>query len=92
MTWYEEKVLDEVFSTSLSLAVLVPDGMFTGAVSLWLKEPDVKAVLNLSGYYVFTDVPVDSYTLQVKSGDEVLHEQAVDLAVLDPGEPVVEVV
>jgi len=29
MTWYEEKVLDEVFSTSLSLAVLVPDGMFT---------------------------------------------------------------
>jgi len=47
--------------------------------------------LNQSGYYVFIDVPVDSYTLQVKSGDEVLHEQAVDLAVLDPGVPVVEV-
>ena len=91
MTWYEEKVLDEVFSTSLSLAVLVPDGVFTGTVSVWLKELDVKAVLNPSGYYVFTDVPVDTYTLQVKSGDEVLHEQAVDLAVLDPGEPVVEV-
>ena len=92
MTWYEEKVLDEVFSTSLSLAVLVPDGMFTGAISLWLKEPGVKAVLNPSGYYVFTDVPVDSYMLQVKSGDEVLHEQAVDLGGLDPGEPVIEVV
>ncbi len=92
MTWYEEKVLDEVFSNSLSLAVLVPDGMFTGAVSLWLKELEVKAVLNPSGYYVFTDIAVDSYTLQVKSGDVVLHEQAVDLAVLDPGEPVVEVV
>ena len=84
-------MLDEMFSTSLSLAVQVPDGMFTGAVSVWLKELEVKAVLNPSGYYVFTDVPVDSYTLQVKSGDEVLHEQAVDLAVLDPGEPVVEV-
>ena len=92
MTWYEEKVLDEVFSTSLSLAVLVPDGMFTGAISLWLKEPGVKAVLNPSGYYVFTDVPVDSYMLQVKCGDEVLHEQAVDLALLNLGEPVVEVV
>ena len=92
MTWYEEKVLDNVFSTSLSLAVLVPDGMFTETVSLWLKELKVKAVLNQSGYYVFTDVPVKSYTLQVKSGDRVLHEQAVDLAVLDPGEPVVEVV
>jgi hypothetical protein len=92
MTWYKEKVLDDVFSTSLSLAVLVPDGMFTGTVSLWLKEPGVKAVLNPSGYYVFTDVPVDSYTLQVKRGDLVLHEQAVDLAVLDPGEPVLEVV
>jgi len=58
---------------------------------LWLKELEVKAVLNQSGYYVFIDVPVDSYTLQVKSGDEVLHEQTVDLAVLDPGVPVVEV-
>ena len=92
MTLYEEKVLDEVFSTSLSLAVLVPDGMFAEAISLWIKEPEVKAVLNPSGYYVFTDIPVGSYTLQVKSGDEVLHEQAVDLAVLDPGEPVVEVI
>jgi hypothetical protein len=91
MTWYEEKVLDEVFSTSLSLAVLVPDGMFTGAVSVWLKELEVKAMLNQSGYYVFTDVPVDSYTLQVKSGDEVLHKQAVDLGMLDPEELVVEV-
>lgn len=91
MTWYEEKVLDEVISTKLSLAVLLAGGMFTGAVSVWLKELDLKAVMNPSGYYVFIDVPVDTYTLQVKSGAEVLHEQAVDLATLDPGEPVLEV-
>lgn len=92
MNWYEEKVLDEIFRTSFSFAVLVPQGMFSKPISLWVKELDVTGILNPSGYYVFTDVPVDTYTLQVKSGDEVLHEQLVDLSTLDPGDPVIEVV
>ena len=92
MNWYEEKVLDEIFRTSFSFAVLVPQGMFSKPISLCVKELDVTGIMNPSGYYVFTDVPVDTYTLQVKSGDEVLHEQLVDLSTLDPGDPVIEVV
>ena len=92
MNWYEEKVLDEIFRTSFSFAVLVPQGKFSKPISLWVKELDVTGILNPSGYYVFTDVPVDTYTLQVKSGDDVLHEQLVDLSTLDPGDPVIEVV
>ena len=92
MNLYEEKVLDEIFRTSFSFAVLVPQGMFSKPISLCVKELDVTGILNPSGYYVFTDVPVDTYTLQVKSGDEVLHEQLVDLSTLDPGDPVIEVV
>ena len=92
MNLYEEKVLDEVFRTSFSFAVLVPQGMFSKPISLCVKELDVTGIMNPSGYYVFTDVPVDTYTLQVKSGDDVLHEQLVDLSTLDPGDPVIEVV
>ena len=92
MNLYEEKVLDEIFRTSFSFAVLVPQGMFSKPISLCVKELDVTGILNSSGYYVFTDVAVDSYTLQVKSGDDVLHEQLFDLSTLDPGDPVIEVV
>jgi len=92
VNWYEEKVLDEIFRTSFSFAVLVPQGKFSKPISLWVKELEVTGILNPSGYYVFTDVPVDTYTLQVKSGDDVLHEQLVDLSTLDPGDPVIEVV
>ena len=92
MNWYEEKVLDEIFRTSFSFAVLVPQGKFSKPISLCVKELDVTGILNSSGYYVFTDVVVDSYTLQVKSGDDVLHEQPIDLSTLDPGDPVIEVV
>lgn len=92
MNWYEEKVLDNVFRTSFSFAVLVPQGKFSKLISLCLKELEVTGILNPSGYYVFTDVPIDSYKLQVKSGDDVLHEQTIDLNTLDPGDPVIEVV
>ena len=92
MNWYEEKVLDEIFRTSFSFAVLVPQGKFSKPISLWVKELDVTGILNPSGYYVFTDVPVDTYTLQVKRGDEVLNEQLVDLNTLDPDDPVIEIV
>lgn len=92
MNWYEEKVLDAVFRTSFSFAVLVPQGKFSKPISLYVKEFDATGILNPSGYYVFIDVPIDSYTLQVKSGDDVLHEQTIDLNTLDPGDPVIEVV
>lgn len=92
MNWYEEKVLDNVFRTSFSFAVLVPQGKFSKPISLYVKELEVTGILNPSGYYVFTDVPIDSYKLQVKSGDDVLHEQTIDLNTLDPGDPVIEVV
>jgi hypothetical protein len=92
VNWYEEKVLDEIFRTSFSFAVLVPQGKFSKPISLCVKELDIRGILNHSGYYVFTDVPVNSYTLQVKSGDDVLHEQPIDLSTLDLGDPVIEVV
>ena len=93
MNWYEEKVLDEIFRTNFSFAVLVPEGMFSKPILLFVKELEVKGILNPSGYYVFTDVPVGLYTLQVKSesGDDVLNEQPIDLNTLDPGDPVIEV-
>lgn len=91
MKWYKEMVLDEVFITAFSFAVLVPEGMFKKPISIWIKELQKEGTLNPSGYYVFTDVPVGSYTLQVKCEGEVVHEQPIDLNTLDPAEPVIEV-
>ncbi|HWP92885.1 MAG TPA: carboxypeptidase-like regulatory domain-containing protein [Thermodesulfobacteriota bacterium] len=90
-TAYEgEKII-----TVLSLAVRLIDD-FTeeetiGNVKVTIKEGDIKAFKNLSGYYLFKDMNPGNYNFAVGSDFYLPEEMAVNLPQPDPKNPVVEV-
>lgn len=86
-------------SISLSFAVWIFDDYTrkkpSGEVRVTLKEKnvaDIKAVKNMSGYYVFCGLPEGNYTLRVESENYFPEERLVDTnSFVDSKEPVVEI-
>jgi len=90
------EVLLERRTTKLSFAVFFSDDYSNeesiGRVDVFLKERKQKAIKNLSSYYLFLDLPDDTYTVQVKS-DYYFDEDSdtINPAELDPKNPVVNI-
>lgn len=81
---------------SLSFAVWLIDDYTQkeplGEVRVSLRDENIKAVKNLSGYYTFSDLPEGVYTLRVESELYFSEERVVDNSFYSGSkEPVVEV-
>lgn len=82
-------------TTILSLAVRLIDD-FTeretiGSIKVTIKEGDIKALKNLSGYYLFSDMNAGNYNVAVGSDFYLPEETAVNIPQPDPKNPVVEI-
>jgi hypothetical protein len=87
--------LGEVVSTTLSLAVRLIDD-FTereplGRIEVVIKQGNIRAFKNLSGYYCFTDLTPGNYDVGIESGFYLPGEATVDTSFLDPKNPVIEI-
>jgi hypothetical protein len=84
MTAKIDKIFLERHSTKLSLAVSLLDdysrGKPIGRVDVSLKGRKEKTVKNLSSYYLFLDLPDDTYTIRVRSDYYFDEELDIDLA------------
>ena len=84
----------ERHSTKLAFAVLLVDDFSNrepiGGVDVSLKDRKEKPVKNISSYYLFLDLPDDSYTVQVRS-DYYFDEELDTTAELDAKNPVVNI-
>lgn len=81
--------------TRLSLAVRIIDD-FTekeplGSVSVTIKNQEVRAVKNLSGYYLFTNLSVGMYKVEVQSEFYLPEARIVNINDLDPLNPVITI-
>lgn len=91
--------LGDVISTNLSFAVRLTDEYTqrkpVGDINVMIKQGDIQAIKNLSGYYLFTDLIPGNYDVVITS-DFYFHEETQktreDISSLDPKEPVVEIV
>lgn len=85
----------DVISTTLSLAVWLNDDYTKerpiGNIQVKISEADIKAVKNLSGYFLFTDLTSGNYTVVTESDFYFSEEAAVNTSLLDPKNPVVEI-
>jgi hypothetical protein len=82
-------------TTVLSLAVRLIDD-FTeketiGNIKVTIKEGDIKAFKNLSGYCLFNDFAPGNYNLLIESEYYFLQETPVNIPQPDPKNPVVEI-
>lgn len=86
----------DVISTNLSLAVWLVDDYTqktpAGYVNVKVKEGNVKAVKNLSGYYLFTDLLPGNYTVVSESDFYFSEETPVNTSLLDPKNPVLQII
>ncbi|MCF6155893.1 MAG: hypothetical protein E3K36_11715 [Candidatus Brocadia sp.] len=86
----------DVISTNLSLAVRLTDDYTEkeaiGYIKVTLEEGDVKAVRNLSGYYLFNDLAAGNYTVSVESDVYFAEEKVVSVPLPDTRNPVVEII
>jgi|LGVF01.1.fsa_nt_gb hypothetical protein len=96
MTAKIDKIFLERHSTKLSLAVSLLDdyskGKPIGRVEVSLKGRKEKTIKNLSSYYLFLNLPDDTYTVQVWSDyyfDEDLNP--INLSELDRKNPLVNI-
>jgi len=84
----------ERHSTELAFAVRLVDDFSNrepiGGVDVSLKDRKKKPVKNISSYYLFLDLPDDSYTVQVRS-DYYFDEELDSTAELDAKNPVVNI-
>jgi len=83
-------------TTKLSLAVFLLDdysgGMPIGEVNVSLKGIEEKPIKNPGSYYLFLNLPGDTYTVWVRSGHYFAGESGtIDIAELDPADPVVSI-
>lgn len=81
--------------TNLSMAVWLTDD-FTGRepvgnIKVIIKEGNIKAGSNLSGYHIFTDLAAGNYTVRTESDLYFSEDVTVDTAALPPKNPVVEI-
>ena len=87
--------LDRKITTRLSLAVALIDG-YTGKqpigyVKIFIKDQNLKAFKNRSGYYLFFNLPDGEYTVRSDSEYYFDEETPVKSSDLDPLNPVVSI-
>lgn len=84
------------FITRLSFAVRLKDDFTEEKPSSQIKvtelEENIIAVKNLSGYYFFTDQAAGNHTIRIISGIYFSQELTVNTSLLDPKDPVIEVI
>jgi hypothetical protein len=89
MTAKIDKIFLERHNTKLSLAVSLLDdyskGKPIGGVAVSLNGRKEKPVKNLSSYYIFLDLPDDSYTVQV--GSDFYFDEELDIDIAGFGGP-----
>lgn len=87
--------LGDVISTNLSFAVRLTDEYTrrepVGDINVMIKQGDIQAIKNLSGYYLFTDMIVGNYDVVITSDFYFPEETTVDISSLDLKEAVVEI-
>lgn len=78
----------ELRDTRLSMAISLTDRYTNkqpvGKMSVSLEGEPYKAVKNLSGYYLFLDIPIKAYVIQVRSDFYFDRNQPVTLSSIDP--------
>ncbi len=78
-------------TTTLSLAVRLNDDYTKeqpfGNIKVKIKEGDIKAVRNLSGYYLFTDLAAGNYNVVIESDVYFPEERPVDTLEFDTTGP-----
>lgn len=87
--------------STLSLALLIIDGysgrVLRSGIKVLLKaDPKIKPIINVSGYYCFSQLQDDIVSVIVEPnignfGIYSKHEQTVDLTLLDEKDPVVKI-
>lgn len=86
----------DVIIVRLSMALRLVDDYAKkgplGHVKVKLKEGDINANKNLSGYYLFTDLTAGNYTVVIEPDLYFPEEITVDISSLDPKNPVIEIV
>lgn len=85
----------DIIITRLSLAIRLKDD-YTGEepigyIEVMYGEENQKAIKNPGGYYIFTDMPAGNNTVSVKSKVYYSQELAVNPSLLDPKNPVLEI-
>ena len=84
MTAKIDKIFLERHSTKLSLAVSLLDdyskGKPIGRVEVSLKGRKEKTIKNLSSYYLFFELPDDTYTVHVRSDYYFDEELDIDIS------------
>jgi hypothetical protein len=92
MTTTIEKIFLESRKTKLSFAVSLVDEYTNekpiGGMEVSLKETSKRAVKNPGSYYLFLDLPDDSYTVQVRSEYYFDEDLDINTAGRDPKNPV----
>lgn len=83
----------EKLETKLSIAVLLLDNYSgqtpIGNLNVSLKDKEEKPIKNLSSFYVFTDLPLNTYHIQVKGDYYFDGDLTVDTNQLDNENPLV---
>jgi len=86
----------ECRTTNLSLAIRLKDDYTKeqpiGPINLSLSDKKRKTVKNPSGYYLFLDLPSETYTVQIKSDIYFDENIQVKLSDIDPKKPEEEIV
>jgi hypothetical protein len=89
-----ESVRSVKIKTSFSFAVCLIDS-YTGAPALgsehnvFLMDLNVKPIKKPNGYYVFTDLPIQSYEVCVQSKQFIEERIAVSLESIDMNDPII---
>ena len=86
----------DVIKTTLTFAIWLTDEVTrqdpVGNLKVIIKSANRTAVRNLSGYFLFTDLAPGTYTVRVESDFYSPTEQTFDTTVLNPKQPVAEIV
>lgn len=87
--------LGDILTTNLSIAVWLIDEYTKekpiGHVKVMIKEGNIKAFKNLSGYYCFIGMATGSYTINITSDCYFPKEISIDTSALDFKNPVVQI-
>ncbi len=87
--------IGDVVTTNLTFAIWLTDEYTLmapiGGVQAMLKGTGFKAQRNLSGYYLFTDLPHGTYEVSIESELYFSEAATVDTPMLPPKNPVMEI-
>ncbi len=82
-------------TNNLSLAISLKDDYTNAApagnIKVIINEGEIKANKNLTGFYIFNDIPPGSYNILIESEFYFTEEKLVNLPLPDPKNPLVEI-